>query len=112
MFIAISMNLLINVMAVLNCLNIAVTLIESFKAIMMSFQIPAEVIKRQLKLSFIDKHRYYFPGPGCSELTSSLGNVSLKFQMLISGICQYFSLKKCEKLLQCKSFSQFFNKKY
>ena len=49
-------------------------------------------------------------GPGCSKLTTSLVNVSLKFQMLISEICQYFLLKKCEKLLQCKSFSHFFNK--
>ena len=50
------------------------------------------------------------PGPGCSKLTTSLVNVSLKFQTLISEICQYFLLKKCEKLLQCKGFSKFFNK--
>ena len=31
-------------------------------------------------------------------------------QMLISQICQYFLLKKCEKLLQCKSFSHFSTK--
>ena len=37
-------------------------------------------------------------GPGCSKLTTSLVNVSLKFQTLISEICQYFLLKKCEKL--------------
>ena len=49
-------------------------------------------------------------GPGCSKLTTSLVNVSLKFQTLISEICQYFLLKKCEKLLQCNSFSHFFNK--
>ena len=55
---------------------------------------------------------HYQSGPGCSKLTTSLVNVSLKFQMLISEICQYFLLKKCEKLLQCKSFSHFFNKKY
>ena len=40
-------------------------------------------------------------GPGCSKLTMSLVNVSLKFQTLISEICQYFLLKKYEKLLQC-----------
>ena len=51
-------------------------------------------------------------GPGCSKLTTSLVNVSLKFQTLISQICQYFLLEKCEKLLHCKSFSHFFNKKY
>ena len=50
------------------------------------------------------------PGSGCSKLTISLVNISLKFQMLISDLCQYFLLKKCEKLLQCKSFSHFFNK--
>ena len=51
-------------------------------------------------------------GPGCSKLTTSLVNVSLKFQTLISNVRQYFLLKKCEKLLQCKSFSHFFSKKY
>ena len=49
--------------------------------------------------------------PGCSKLTTSLVNVLLKFQMLISKICQYFFMKKCEKLLQCKSFSHFFQQK-
>ena len=60
-------------------------------------------------------HKYYAasePGPGCSELTTSLVNEMLKFQTLISQICQYFLSKKCEKLLQCKSFSHFFNKKF
>ena len=33
-------------------------------------------------------------GPGCSKLTTSLVNVTLKFQMLISQIFQYFLLKK------------------
>ena len=52
-------------------------------------------------------------GPSCSKLTTSLVNISWKFQTLISKICQYFLLKKHEKLLQqCKSFSHFFNKKY
>ena len=48
----------------------------------------------------------FCPGPSCSKLTTSLVNVSLKFQTLISQICQYFLLKKC------KSFSHFFNKNY
>ena len=39
-------------------------------------------------------------GPGCSKLTTSLVNVLLKFQTLMSKLCQYFLLKKCEKLLQ------------
>ena len=50
-------------------------------------------------------------GPGCSKLTMSLVNVSLKFQTLISEISQYFLLKKYEKLLHCKSFSYFFKQK-
>ena len=29
-------------------------------------------------------------GPGCSKLTTSLVNETLKFQTLISQICQYF----------------------
>ena len=61
-----------------------------------------------------DKLRFWSvcAGPGCSKLTMSLVNVLLKFQTLISQICPYFLLKKCEKLLQCKSFSHFVNKKY
>ena len=51
-------------------------------------------------------------GPSCSKLMTSLVNVSLKFQTLIFQICQYFLLKKYQKLLHCKSFSHFFNKKY
>ena len=54
---------------------------------------------------------FIFSGASCSKLTTSLVNDSLKFQTLTSQICQYFLLKKCEKLLQCKSFSRFFNKK-
>ena len=49
--------------------------------------------------------------PGCSKLTTSLVNVSLKFQTLISQVRQYFLLKKCVKLWHCKSFSHFVNKK-
>ena len=41
-----------------------------------------------------------YSGPSCSNLTMSLVNVSLKFQTSVSEICQYFSLTKCEKLLQ------------
>ena len=42
-------------------------------------------------------------GPGCSKLMTSLINVSLKFQMLISQACQYFMLKKIviNKKFQC-----------
>ena len=54
----------------------------------------------------------YSTGQGCSKLTTSLVNVSLKFQTLITEVYQYFLLKKCEKLLQGKSLSHFFNKKF
>ena len=54
----------------------------------------------------------HFLGAGCSKLTTSLVNVSLKFQMLISEIYQYFLLEKCEKLLQCKCFFHFFQQKF
>ena len=37
----------------------------------------------------------------------SLDNVSLKFRMLISEIHQYFFLKKCKKLLQCRARASF-----
>ena len=37
----------------------------------------------------------YKTGPGCSKLTTSLVNVSLNFQKLISQICLSFLLKKC-----------------
>ena len=37
----------------------------------------------------------------CSKLPTSLVNVSLNFQKLISQIYQYFLLKKCEKLSHC-----------
>ena len=46
-------------------------------------------------------------GPSCLKQTTTLLNLSLKFQTFISRICQYFLTKKIE----CKSFSHFFNKK-
>ena len=71
--------------------------------------------KRYLMISLVFNNFYencISPGPGCSKLTMSLVNVLLKFQTLITQTRQYFLLKKCEKLLQCKSFSHFFIKKY
>ena len=47
-----------------------------------------------------------FPWARLFKLTTSLANETLIFQMLISQICQYFLLKKCEKLFHI------FNKKY
>ena len=66
----------------------------------------------QRLLTFFQQEYWHISGPGCSKLTTLLVNVSLKFQMLISEICQYFLLKKCEKLLQRKSFTHFFKKKF
>ena len=43
------------------------------------------------------------PGAGCLKLMTSLVNVSLKFQTLISNVCQYFVLKNFEKLLHAKA---------
>ena len=44
----------------------------------------------------------YSSGPGCSKLTTSLVNDSLKFQTLISQICQYFLLQKLLLFFQQK----------
>ena len=41
-------------------------------------------------MNFTDKT----PGPDCSKLTTSLVNVSLKFQTLTSEIHQYFFIEK------------------
>ena len=51
-------------------------------------------------------------GPSCSKLTTSLVNVLLKFKTLMSQICQYFLLKKCEKLLQCRTSLIFSTKNF
>ena len=63
-----------------------------------------------LKINNKNKNLASQTGNGCSKLTTSLVNETLKFQLLISQICQYFLLKKSEKLLQCKSFSHFLTK--
>ena len=57
------------------------------------------------------KKQLSFSGASCSKLTTSLVNVSLKFQTLILQIHCHFLLKKCENPLHCKGFSHFFNKK-
>ena len=44
------------------------------------------------------KQRTRRPGPSWSNLTTALVNVPLNFQKLISQLCQYFLLKKCEKV--------------
>ena len=48
-------------------------------------------------------------GPSCSKPTTLLVNVSLKFQTLISEICQYFFVEKNEASLifSTKNISEF-----
>ena len=59
-----------------------------------------------------DSTEEYLSGPSCSKLTISLVNDTLKFILSEKQICWIFWLKKCEYLLQCKSYSHFFSKKY
>ena len=49
-------------------------------------------------------------GPGCSKLTTSLVNVSLKFQMLIAEIGQHFLLKKVRSFCNAKASLTFSTK--
>ena len=51
------------------------------------------------------------PGPGCSKLTRSLVNETLKFQTLISQICQYFLLKKMREAFALQKLLSFFQQK-
>ena len=60
----------------------------------------------------LTKITYKISGPSCSKLTMSLVNDSLKFTLSDTQICWNFLLKKCEWLLQCKSYSHSFAKKY
>ena len=46
---------------------------------------------------------YDTPGPGCSKLTTSLVNDSLKFQTLIAQICQYFCRKNVRSFCIAKA---------
>ena len=55
----------------------------------------------------VEAMAYQIPGPSCSKLMTSLVNVLLKFQTLITEICQYSLLINC-----VKRFPHFFNKKY
>ena len=52
-------------------------------------------------------------GPGCSKLTTSLVNISLNFQTLVSRVCRYFLLKKCSAkaslIFSTKNFTVFSN---
>ena len=52
------------------------------------------------------------PGPGCSKLTTSLVNETLKFQTLISQICQYFFYEKMWEAFAVQKLLSFFQQKY
>ena len=49
--------------------------------------------------------------PGCAKLTTSLVNVSLKFQTLISQICQYFFVEKMREAFAVQKLLSFFRQK-
>ena len=51
-------------------------------------------------------------GPSCSKLMPSLVNKTLKFQMLISQICQYFSLKNVRSFCGAKASLIFSTKNF
>ena len=51
-------------------------------------------------------------GAGCSKLTTALVNVSLKFQMLISQIRQYFLLKNVRSFCSAKASLIFSTKNF
>ena len=53
-----------------------------------------------------------FTSRGWLFKTNDIVNDTLNFQKLISQICQYFLLKKCEKLLHCKCFLIFSTKNF
>ena len=50
-------------------------------------------------------------GPGCSKLTTSLVNSSLKFQTVISQICQYFFVEKMGEAFAVQKLLSFFQQK-
>ena len=68
-----------------------------------------------VNVRFIEALLYYktliwLSGPSCSKLTTSLVNVSLNFQKLISETCRYCWLRKCEQaslIFSTKNFNVF-----
>ena len=54
---------------------------------------------------------YCCSGPGCSKLTTSLVNETLKFQTFISQICLYFLLKKKGVAFAVQKLLSFFQQK-
>ena len=58
----------------------------------------------------LDNMKYWHLGPGCSKLTSSLVNDTLKFQTLISQIRQHFCRKNVRSFCSAKAFLIFSTK--
>ena len=57
------------------------------------------------------KGKFATSGPGCSKLTTSLVNETLKFQTLISQICQYFFVEKMRDAFAVQKLLSFFQHK-
>ena len=51
------------------------------------------------------------PGPGCSEVMTSLVNGPLKFQTLISQICRNFFVEKICEAFAAQKLLSFFQQK-
>ena len=65
---------------------------------------------RKLSQTVVQFSMHQRPGPGCSKLTTSLVNVSLNFQKLISQICQFF-VEKNVRSFCCAKASLIFSTK-
>ena len=63
----------------------------------------------QKKIDFLSSRVMF--RPGCSKLTTSLVNETLKFQTFISQRCQYFLLKKNVKAFAVQKLLSFFQPK-
>ena len=75
-----------------------------------SFLPPFDSDRTQSSVVFALFNHFLRPGAGCSKLTMSLVNETLKFQALISEICQYFLLKNVKSFGNAKAFLVFSTK--
>ena len=96
--------------------EVTIGCVEKMEPITKISEIPVSMICRILSFyaekrvsSFCLFFQQTKPGPGCSKLTTSLVNVSLKFQTLISDIRQYFLLKDVRRFCSAKASLIFFN---
>ena len=63
-----------------------------------------------MEQQFTSEGSEYYSEPSCSKLRTLLVNIWLKFQTLISEICQYFILKKKSGKQNAKAFLIFSTK--